>query len=98
MTRIKSLISFVDTFFLSFWGFNIMDMLSISSSEPTSLLSNVDSSIRVLLSLAGLIWFCISIPHKISVQKQERISKKLENDLKREDLERKMRENDLKDS
>jgi len=72
MATIKLLLNMLDYFFLSIWGLTIIDILKIADGGTYS---SLDNWIKTLMALAGLIYFLITIPHKIRMQKLERKEK-----------------------
>ncbi len=77
MATIKFLWNILDGFFLSIWGLTIIDVLKLANGGY----SGIDNWIKTLMALAGLVYFLITIPHKIRMQKlirkekQEQIEK-----------------------
>ena len=73
MDRIKTLINFLDTFFLSIWGLTIIDLLPLAQIQ---IFKTFDDSIKVLMAFSGLVYFIVTIPHKLKMQNLERKIKK----------------------
>ena len=73
MTTIKLLWNILDIFFLSIWGLTIIDVLKLADGNSYA---NLDDWIKTLMALVGLIYFLITIPHKIKMQNLERKHKK----------------------
>jgi len=69
MATIRLLWNILDIFFLSIWGLTIIDVLKIADGNSYT---NLDSWIKTLMALAGLIYFLITIPHKIKMQRLDR--------------------------
>ena len=72
MATIKFLWNILDGFFLSIWGLTIIDVLKLAEGGYSS----IDNWIKTLMALAGLIYFIITIPHKIKIQRLDRKLKK----------------------
>ena len=72
MATIKFLWNILDGFFLSIWGLTIIDVLKLADGGYSS----IDNWIKTLMALAGLIYFVITIPHKIKIQRLDRKLKK----------------------
>lgn len=86
MATIKLLWNILDIFFLSIWGLTIIDVLKIADGGSYS---SLDGWIKTLMALAGLIYFIITIPHKVKMQRLDR-------KLKREEIEKLEIENEQK--
>lgn len=84
MATIKILLNMLDIFFLSIWGLTIIDLLKIADGGD---FSNLDSWIKTLMAVVGLLYFIISIPHKIKMQRLDR-------KLKEEEIEKIENENE----
>lgn len=84
MATIKLLWNILDIFFFSIWGLTIIDVLRIADGGTYS---GIDNWIKTLMALAGLIYFLITIPHKIKMQRLDR-------KLKEEQIEKLEIEND----
>ena len=80
----RNFLKVIDSVFLGLWGFTIIDLIPIFK---IGLFDDIDGSIKILLSGAGLLYFVISIPHKMKMQKLER-------KLKEEQIEKLEIEND----
>ena len=88
MATIKLLWNILDIFFLSIWGLTIIDILKMAEGNSYA---NLDNWIKTLMALAGLVYFLITIPHKIKMQRLDR-------KMKEEEIEKIEYENDkLKD-
>jgi len=87
MSKLKAIINFLDTFFLSVWGITLMDLLPLIDLD---LFSSLDNTIKTLMALAGFVYFVITIPHKLKMNK---INRK----IKQEELEKITKENDKKE-
>ena len=72
MATIKFLWNIFDGIALSIWGLTIIDVLKIVDGGYAS----IDNWIKTLMALAGLIYFLITIPHKIKIQRLDRKLKK----------------------
>ena len=85
MATIRLLWNIFDIFFLSVWGLTIIDILKLADGNSYA---GLDDWIKTLMALAGLIYFLITIPHKVKMQRLERKHKKeqiekLENENKK---------------
>lgn len=69
MGTIKLFWNILDIFFLSIWGLTIIDILKMAEGNYYA---NLDNWIKTLMALAGLIYFLITIPHKIKMQRLDR--------------------------
>ncbi len=69
MAAIRLLFNILDVFFLSIWGLTIIDLLKLADGNYYA---DLDNWIKTLMALAGLIYFLITIPHKIKMQKLDR--------------------------
>ncbi len=69
MATIRLLFNILDIFFLSIWGLTIIDLLKLTD---VNYYANLDDWIKTLMALAGLIYFLITIPHKIKMQRLDR--------------------------
>lgn len=87
MSKLKAIINFLDTFFLSVWGLTLMDLLPLIDLD---LFSSLDNTIKTLMALAGFVYFVITIPHKLKMNK---INRK----IRQEELEKLTKENDKND-
>lgn len=84
MTKLKALYNLLDTVFLGIWGLTIMDLLPLFQVD---LFSTLDNTIKSLMALVGFIYFIVTIPHKLKMQRLER-------KIKEEELEKLTKEND----
>ena len=73
MATIRLLWNILDIFFLSVWGLTIIDILKLADGNSYA---DLDDWIKTLMALAGLIYFLITIPHRIKMQKLDRKLKK----------------------
>jgi hypothetical protein len=86
MANMKLIFKIFDVFFMSIWGLTVVDLIKVTSQ--TEILLNIDTKIKTIMALVGLIYFLIQIPHKLKTQKQDRI-------LKEEQIKKIKRENEL---
>lgn len=84
MTKLKAIYNLLDTIFLGIWGLTIMDLLPLFQVD---LFSTLDNTIKSLMALVGFIYFLVTIPHKLKMQRLER-------KIKEEELEKLTKEND----
>lgn len=78
MTKIKAIINFLDTVFLSFWGLTIFEILSFVDLD---FFNTIDNSIKTIMALLGCLYFLVSLPYKV---------KKLNHEKKMNDHQREM--------
>lgn len=83
MAAIRLLFNILDVLFLSIWGLTIIDLLKLADGNYYV---DLDDWIKTLMALAGLIYFLITIPHKIKMQRLDR-------KLKEEQIEKLEQEN-----
>ncbi len=69
MAAIRLLFNILDVFFLSIWGLTIIDLLKLADGNYYA---DLDNWIKTLMALAGLIYFLITIPHKVKMQRLDR--------------------------
>ena len=69
MALIKLLWNISDLIVLGIWGLTIIDILKLAD---VNYYSSLDGWIKTLMALAGLIYFLITIPHKIKMQRLDR--------------------------
>ena len=77
MVKIQEFFKLIDFFFLSVWGLTLMDLIPLIS---INFLDDLDGIIKTLMALSGFLYFVITIPHKV---KMNRLEKK----IKEEELE-----------
>lgn len=82
----RQILSILDKLFIGIWGFTLIDLIPFASTEP---FSEIDSTIKTIMAVAGLVYFCITIPHKIRMQK-------IELKLKKEELSKAIKNNESK--
>lgn len=81
----KLIFKIFDIFFVSIWGLTIMDLIKITTKSEALL--NIDTTIKTIMAIVGLIYFLIQIPHKIKMQKLDR-------EFKEKEIEKIKRENE----
>lgn len=85
MANMKLIFKIFDIFFVSIWGLTIMDLIKITTKSEALL--NIDTTIKTIMAIVGLIYFLIQIPHKIKMQKLDR-------EFKEKEIEKIKRENE----
>lgn len=94
MTKIKSLLNFVEYYFLSIWGLTILDIMPLVNLD---IFDNIDDTIKTAMALFGAIFFLAQLPFKIMELVDKKKLRQIEIEHKAEELERLRRENDLAD-
>lgn len=84
MAELKIFLKIVNWMFISMWGLNVIDL---TKQLDVNFYSSVDNWIKLLMAIAGLIYFLISIPHKMKKQKLDR--EKLRKEIEALDIENK---------
>lgn len=76
--------NFFNALALSVWGITIIDLLTVVVGSEVSLVSGVDSGVKITMAIAGAIYFivkgAIELPHKYRMQKLDLEKKKRELD------------------
>lgn len=85
MAELKIFFKIVNWMFVSMWGLTVIDLINAAN---VNFYSSIDNWIKTLMAIAGLIYFLVSIPHKLKKQKldREKLQKeidKLENENKK---------------
>ena len=83
MSKLKFLYNLLDTIFLGVWGLTIMDLVPLLNVE---IFDSIDGVIKTLMAFVGLLYFIVTIPHKIKMQRLDR-------KIRKEELEKIEREN-----
>ena len=83
MSKIKYLYNLLDTLFLGVWGLTIMDLIPLLNIQ---IFESIDGVIKTLMAFVGCVYFVITIPHKIKMQKLDR-------KIRQEELEKIEKEN-----
>ena len=74
MATMKLFLKIVDMFMGGILGLIILDLIKVNIEAY----SNISTIIKMLAALAGLIYFILSIPHKIKTQRADRKLKRLQ--------------------
>lgn len=69
MASLKLFYGFMDVLFFSIWGLTIMDVLKLMN---VGAYSDIDNIIKTSMALVGFVYFALSIPHKLKMQRLER--------------------------
>ena len=97
MQQVKDVLNFIDILLGTFWSYMIIDIIPILAYSPTVILSDVDNIIKILFSLAGLVYLIFRIINYWHMSKLLREIKQLEiYRLKNENLIIKLGEDLLK--
>jgi len=75
MGKIKWVYDSLNGLFISIWGLTIIDLIPFLKPD---IFSSFDGIIKTFMAFAGLVYFVITIPHKIKMQKLARKQKQLE--------------------
>jgi hypothetical protein len=78
MQTIKTALNLIDVFFGTIWGLTLTEVLPLLTSGSTAVFTQVDSIIKVLFSLAGLVYLVVRIIHYYHMSKLNRDIKRLE--------------------
>lgn len=89
MTNLKLLFNTLDWLSASFLGITLVDIVSMFSQNPEGFkwLDGIDGIIKMLMALAGLVYFILKGVHNNKMNKLERETKRIENKMKEEQLE-----------
>lgn len=91
MTKLKSLLSFLENISLSIWGLTILDIIPLIDFN---IFSSIDNTIKTSMALFGAIYFAISLPFKVFDLLHKKKLQKLDMEIKKEELEKIQNEND----
>lgn len=87
MANLKIIYRILDTFFLSIWGLTLIDLVPLTAVDNVVVsYTSIDTIIKTLMALVGFIYFVVTIPHKLKMQKLDR-------KIKQEELEKLTLEN-----
>lgn len=78
--HISMIRQFTDLILKGVIGISIFDLILVGLKEAPGINQLIGHWLQILFTLVGLFYFCISIPHKLKMQKLEREQKKLIND------------------
>lgn len=98
MATIKYLFKFLDTTFAVFIGVNFIDFFSQDTSTLDNSFDAVDDKIKIIMAIAGTLYYVVNGIHKYHMNKLYREEKKLLNKKLEEELDMKEWENDNKRS
>ena len=92
MGSVKLALSMLNRFFAGILGLTIIDFLAVFD---IGFLSNIDSTIKTIFIVCGLIFYILAIPHKLKMQKYRQREKQLEIQTKELDLKERYNKFDL---
>ena len=78
MHTIKSFLNFIDIILGTFWSITLIEVVPLVTSSPVVVFSQVDNVIKILFSLAGLVYLIFRIINYWHMSKLNREIKKLE--------------------
>ena len=78
MHTIKSFLNFIDIILGTFWSITLIEVVPLVTSSPVVVFSQVDNIIKILFSLAGLVYLVFRIINYWHMSKLNREIKKLE--------------------
>jgi hypothetical protein len=78
MQHIKSLLNFIDIILGTFWSVTLIEVVPLLTSGSTVIFTQIDSLIKILFSLAGLVYLIFRIINYWHMSKLNRELKKLE--------------------
>ena len=78
MHTIKSFLNFIDIILGTFWSITLIEVVPLVTSSPVVVFSQVDNIIKILFSLAGLVYLIFRIINYWHMSKLNREIKKLE--------------------
>ena len=89
MHQIKTFLNFVDIAMGAFWSVTFIELLPIVYSGPALILSDIDNVIKLLFSIAGLIYLLLRIQHYYKNTKLDREIKAIDLISRQEELSKK---------
>lgn len=93
MNNIKFMYNTIEGLFAGVLGLTLIDLIPLFGSD---ILSDVDSVVKTLMAVCGLIYFAMKGVHNYKMNTLERDSKRTENKIKLEELEALEMENEKK--
>lgn len=90
MDNIKTFANILDAFFLTIWGFNMIEFATVlfSSSKIVDGFSFIDGITKQGLGIAGFVYFVLRIYNYYH-------NSRLDREIKKEDLKKKKKENEV---
>ena len=82
MVTIKLAFSMINKLFAGLLGLTVIDLLAVFDFD---FLNNIDSSIKTIFVVLGLIFYILAIPHKLKMQSYRQREKQL--DIQRKEME-----------
>ena len=92
MSSIKLVLSMLDRLFAGILGLTIIDFIAVFD---IGFLSDIDSTIKTIFIVLGLVFYILAIPHKLKMQKYKQREKQLEIQTKELELKEKYNKFDL---
>lgn len=86
MHYIKSLLNFIDIILGTFWSITLIEVLPLVTSGTTVVFTQIDSLIKIMFSLGGLIYLGFRINHFHRNSKLDRDLKAIDLIYKQEEL------------
>lgn len=86
MQHIKSLLNFIDIMLGTFWSVTLIEVVPLVTSGTTVVFTQLDNVIKILFSLAGLVYLLVRINHYYRNSKIDRELKAIELIYKQEEL------------
>ena len=78
MQQIKSILNFIDIVLGTFWSITLVEVMPLLTSGTTIVFTQVDNLIKILFSLAGLVYLIFRIINYWHMSKLNREIKRLE--------------------
>lgn len=92
MSSIRLVLSMLDRLFAGILGLTIIDFIAVFD---IGFLSDIDSTIKTIFIVLGLVFYILAIPHKLKMQKYKQREKQLEIQTKELELKEKYNKFDL---
>jgi len=78
MQQIKTFLNLIDIFLGTFWSMTVIEVVPLLTSGTTLVFTQVDNIIKILFSLAGLVYLIFRIINYYHMSKLNREIKRLE--------------------
>lgn len=92
MGSVKLALSMLNRFFAGILGLTIIDFIAVFD---IGFLSDIDSTIKTVFIVMGLVFYILAIPHKLKMQKYRQRDKQLDIQSKELELKEKYNKFDL---
>ena len=83
MVSVRMALSMLNRFFAGILGLTIIDFIAVFD---IGFLSDIDSTVKTIFIVMGLLFYVLAIPHKLKMQTYKRREKQLEIQTKELDL------------